>query len=64
MMQKVDQSMIASDHLLKALWHAEYQGRFGLYRAGIILLADMGIEFDMAAWGRRLLEEVIPQVSK
>jgi len=61
-MRKVDQSVTSSDHLLKALWQSEYQGRFGTYRLAIILLADMGLELGMTASSRRLMEEIMPQV--
>ena len=58
----MNQSLGAVDHLLKALWQSEYQGRFYLYRLSIILLADMGLELGMTDWSRRLMEEIIPQV--
>lgn len=60
--QKVNQSTTSIDHLLKALWHSEYQGRFHLYRLGMILLADAGLELGMTVWSKRLIEEVMPQV--
>ena len=50
------------DQLLTALWHAEYHGRYGLYRTAVILLADVGLEFGMTKWCRRVLDEVMPQV--
>jgi len=61
-MRKVDQSVSSSDHVLKALWQSEYQGRFGTYRLAVILLADMGLELGMTASSRRLIEEIMPQV--
>jgi len=50
------------DHLLKALWHSEFLCRFALYRTGIILLADISLEFGMSKRSRQILEEVMPQV--
>ncbi|GJE95105.1 hypothetical protein PsYK624_112850 [Phanerochaete sordida] len=48
--------------LLNVLWHAEFQQRFGSYRTALVLLADVGLEYGMTAWCRRLLEDVMPQV--
>jgi hypothetical protein len=50
------------DKLLVALWHAEFQCRYGLYRSGLILLADISLEFGMTKKSRRMLEEIMPQV--
>lgn len=50
------------EQLLTALWHAEFQCRYGLYRTAIILLADIGLEFGMTKWCRRLIDEIMPQV--
>ncbi|KAH8117473.1 hypothetical protein DFH11DRAFT_1575228 [Phellopilus nigrolimitatus] len=60
--RKVNQAVMSVDHILKALWQAEYQGRFRLYRLAMILLADVGLEFGMTAWSRKLVEEVMPQI--
>jgi anaphase-promoting complex subunit 5 len=60
--QKVDHSINALDHLLKALWQSEYQGRFRLYRLSMALLADLGLELGMTLRSRKLAEEVMPQV--
>ena len=57
-----EQSHASVDQLLTALWHAEYHGRYHLYRTAIILLADVGLEFGMTKWCKRLLDEVMPQV--
>ncbi|KAI0781023.1 hypothetical protein BD413DRAFT_501848 [Trametes elegans] len=62
MMREVDQSHTCVDQLLTALWHAEYQGRYALYRTAIVLLADVGLEFGMTKWSRRILDEVMPQI--
>lgn len=51
------------EKLLVALWHAEFQCRYGLYRSGLILLADIALEFGMTKKSRRILEEIMPQVS-
>ncbi|EJD06020.1 uncharacterized protein FOMMEDRAFT_166316 [Fomitiporia mediterranea MF3/22] len=61
-MRKVNQGASSVDHILKALWQSEYQGRFRLYRLAMILLADVGLEFGMTVWSRRLVEEVLPQL--
>ncbi|KAI0316674.1 hypothetical protein OF83DRAFT_1172648 [Amylostereum chailletii] len=56
------QAAISMEHLLKGLWHAEYQCRYGSYRTGIILLADVGLEFGMSKRSRKIIEEILPQV--
>lgn len=60
--QSFDKSVTVVDHLLRALWEAEYQGRFSLYRLGIVLLADVGLEFMMTKWSTSILDDVMPQV--
>ncbi|KAI0362002.1 hypothetical protein OH77DRAFT_1416202 [Trametes cingulata] len=62
MMRRVDHAHTAVDQLLTALWHAEYQGRYALYRTAVVLLADVGLEFGMTNWSRRILDEVMPQI--
>ncbi|CDO70809.1 hypothetical protein BN946_scf184798.g125 [Trametes cinnabarina] len=54
--------MVMFPLLLTALWHAEYQGRYGLYRTAVVMLADVGLEFGMTKWCRRILDEVMPQI--
>lgn len=49
--------------LLRALWHAEFQQRWGLYRVALVMLADVGLEFGMTKWSRRLIEDILPQVT-
>ncbi|OCH95526.1 hypothetical protein OBBRIDRAFT_816439 [Obba rivulosa] len=61
-MRGVDQAHTCIELLLTALWYAEFQGRYGLYRTAIILLADVGLEFGMTKWCRRILEEIMPQI--
>ncbi|KAI9566459.1 hypothetical protein HD554DRAFT_2115980 [Boletus coccyginus] len=56
------QAVTTIQPLLQSLWHAEFQGRFPLYRVGIILLADIGLEFGMTKHCQRLLEGILPQV--
>ncbi|KAG9318449.1 hypothetical protein JVU11DRAFT_540 [Chiua virens] len=56
------QAVTAIQPLLQSLWHAEFQGRFPLYRVGTILLADIGLEFGMTKHCKRLLEGILPQV--
>ncbi|TBU65923.1 hypothetical protein BD310DRAFT_912363 [Dichomitus squalens] len=62
LMRMCEQSHASVDQLLTALWHAEYHGRYNLYRTAIILLADVGLEFGMTKWCRRLMDEVMPQI--
>lgn len=50
------------DKLLVALWHAEFQCRYGLYRTGLIMLADISMEFGLSQKARRMVEDVMPQV--
>ncbi|PIL23911.1 hypothetical protein GSI_13662 [Ganoderma sinense ZZ0214-1] len=57
-----EQSHASVDQLLTALWHAEYHGRYNLYRTAIILLADAGLEFGLTKWCKRLVDEVMPQI--
>ncbi|KAH7889726.1 hypothetical protein F5I97DRAFT_1924243 [Phlebopus sp. FC_14] len=56
------QAVTAIQPLLHSLWQSEFQGRFPLYRLGVILLADMGLEFGMTKHCRRLIEGILPQV--
>ena len=62
LLQMCEQSHASVDQLLTALWHAEYHGRYNLYRTAIVLLADAGLEFGMTKWCKRLIDEVMPQV--
>lgn len=61
--QQVGQAATAVEQLLRALWHSEFQCRFGSYRTAIILLADVGLKFGMTKRSKRVLEEIMPQVS-
>lgn len=61
--KQCDQATSAIDGLLTSLWHSEFLGRLNLYRTGIILLADVGLEYGMSKRSRRILEEIMPQVS-
>jgi hypothetical protein len=60
--QKVNQSHAAVDKLLVGLYKAELQGRYDLYRIGMMLLADVGMEFGMSKRCLRIMEEIMPQV--
>lgn len=51
------------DKLLVALWHAEFQCRYGLYRTGLVMLADISMEFGMSQKARRMVEDIMPQVT-
>ncbi|TFK54918.1 hypothetical protein OE88DRAFT_1710679 [Heliocybe sulcata] len=48
--------------LLTSLWDSEFQCRFGSYRTGITLLADMGMQFGMAKRSKKILQDIMPQV--
>jgi len=61
--QQVGQATAAVEQLLRALWHSEFLCRYGSYRTAIILLADIGLEFGMTKHCKRILEEIMPQVS-
>ncbi|KAJ7046748.1 hypothetical protein C8F04DRAFT_1061598 [Mycena alexandri] len=61
-MQQCDQATSAIDGLLTSLWHSEFLGRLNSYRTGIILLADVGMEYGMSKRSRRILEEIMPQI--
>ncbi|KAF7363413.1 ANAPC5 domain-containing protein [Mycena sanguinolenta] len=61
-MQQCDQATSAIDGLLTSLWHSEFLGRLNLYRTGIILLADVGLEYGMTQRSRRILEDIMPQI--
>ncbi|KAG2157068.1 armadillo-type protein [Suillus clintonianus] len=56
------QAVAAIQPLLQALWQAEFQGRFPLYRLGIILLADVGLEFGMSDHCQQLILGIMPQI--
>jgi len=61
-MRQIGQAATAVEQLLRALWHSEFRCRYGSYRTGIILLADIGLEFGMTKHSKRILEEIMPQV--
>jgi hypothetical protein len=46
----------------EALWQSEFLCKMGLYRAAIILLADVSLQFGMSRRARKILEEIMPQV--
>lgn len=62
--QRYDQSTTAIEQLLKALWHSEFLTRLTDYRTGIILLADISLEFGMSKRSQRILDEIMPQARK
>ena len=51
------------DKLLVALWHAEFQCRYGLYRTGLVMLADISMEFGLSQKARKMVEDIMPQVN-
>lgn len=58
----MDQAQTAVEHLLRGLWDSEFLCRLNHYRTGIILLADIGLEFGISKRSKRILEEIMPQV--
>ncbi|KII88563.1 hypothetical protein PLICRDRAFT_110769 [Plicaturopsis crispa FD-325 SS-3] len=60
--RRSEQPTNAVEKLLVALWRSEFQGRMDFYRTGMVLLADVGMEFGMTKRSRRILEEIMPQV--
>ncbi|KAF8520196.1 hypothetical protein BU17DRAFT_47043 [Hysterangium stoloniferum] len=48
--------------LLRGLFAAEFRGHWSMYRIGIVLLADLTIDLEMRKYGRRILEEIMPQI--
>ncbi|KAG1782460.1 armadillo-type protein [Suillus placidus] len=56
------QAVAAIQPLLQALWQAEFQGRFPLYRLGMTLLADIGLEFGMSDHCRQLILGIMLQI--
>ncbi|KDQ33264.1 hypothetical protein PLEOSDRAFT_1091403 [Pleurotus ostreatus PC15] len=61
-LREFGQASTAIEQLLTALWHAEFQGRMHLYRTGVILLADVGLEFGLTKRCCTILDEIMPQV--
>lgn len=61
-MMSVHQGSAMVDKLLVALWHAEFQCRYGLYRTGLVMLADISMEFGLSQKARRMVEDVMPQI--
>ncbi|KAF8628477.1 hypothetical protein AX15_003988 [Amanita polypyramis BW_CC] len=61
-MRDCEQASAAVEHLLRALWHSEFLCHFDSYRIGIILLADIGLEFGMSKRCQHILDEVMPQI--
>ncbi|EKM55387.1 uncharacterized protein PHACADRAFT_208907 [Phanerochaete carnosa HHB-10118-sp] len=60
--KQVKQVQNTVESLLNVVWHAEFQQRFGSYRTALVLLADVGLEYGMTKWCRRLIEDIMPQV--
>ncbi|KAF8636546.1 hypothetical protein AX17_003358 [Amanita inopinata Kibby_2008] len=61
-MRHCDQATTAIEHLLRALWHSEFLCHYDFYRIGVILLADIGLEFGMSKRCRHMLNDIMPQV--
>ena len=61
--KQCEQASATVEDLLRALWHSEFLCHFDSYRIGIILLADIGLEFGMSRRCQEILDEIMPQVS-
>lgn len=61
-LRKCGQATNGMEYLLKALWHSEFLFRLHEYRTGIILLADVGLEFGMSRRSRALVDDIMPQI--
>ncbi|KAG7098994.1 hypothetical protein E1B28_000880 [Marasmius oreades] len=61
-MKECDHASVAIEPLLTALWHAEFLFRIHYYRTGMILLADVGLEFGLSRQCKRMVENIMPQV--
>jgi hypothetical protein len=62
--KQCEQASATVEDLLRALWHSEFLCHFDSYRIGIILLADIGLEFGMSRRCQEILDEIMPQVSR
>ncbi|CAL1704828.1 unnamed protein product [Somion occarium] len=61
-MRQCDQAHRFVEPLLRALWHTEFLQRYGTYRVALVMLADIGLEYGMTKWCRRIIDEIMPQV--
>ncbi|TFK76479.1 hypothetical protein BDN72DRAFT_785411 [Pluteus cervinus] len=61
-LRQCDQAVSAVEQLLTALWHSEFLFRIPLYRTGILMLADIGLEFGLTKKCQRIVEEIMPQI--
>ncbi|KAJ3556968.1 hypothetical protein NP233_g11854 [Leucocoprinus birnbaumii] len=61
-LRKCGQATSGMEHLLRALWHSEFLFRLHEYRTGIVLLADVGLEFGMSKRSRALVDDIMPQI--
>ncbi|KIJ44158.1 hypothetical protein M422DRAFT_169075 [Sphaerobolus stellatus SS14] len=55
-------ALTAIQFLLRGLFAAEFRGHWPMYRIGTVLLADLAGDFGMRKYGRRLLDEIMPQI--
>jgi len=60
--QKSHDVLASIQFLLRGLFAAEFRGHWPIYRVGIILLADLAGDFGMRKYGKRVLEEIMPQL--
>ncbi|KAG6818143.1 hypothetical protein H0H87_000048 [Tephrocybe sp. NHM501043] len=61
-LRRCDQATSSIEQLLKSLWQSEFLTRFNDYRTGVILLADITIEFHLPKRSQKILEEIMPQI--
>ncbi|KAK7465863.1 hypothetical protein VKT23_005834 [Stygiomarasmius scandens] len=61
-MRECDQSIIAIEPLLSALWHSEFLLRINFYRTGILFLADIGLHFGLTKRSQNMVEDLMPQL--
>ncbi|KAJ8083776.1 hypothetical protein PM082_002542 [Marasmius tenuissimus] len=61
-MKEREQASMAIEPLLTALWHSEFLFRLHYYRTGMVLLADVGLEFGLSRRCKHLIEDIMPQI--
>uniref|UniRef100_A0A0W0FGE9 Anaphase-promoting complex subunit 5 n=1 Tax=Moniliophthora roreri TaxID=221103 RepID=A0A0W0FGE9_MONRR len=61
-MKERDHATIAIEPLLIALWHSEFLFRLNYYRTGVLLLADVLLEFGLTKRCKQMVEDIMPQV--
>ncbi|KAF8590513.1 hypothetical protein K439DRAFT_1403628 [Ramaria rubella] len=59
---KAKNTLAAIQPVLRGLFAAEFRGHWPIYRIGVVLLADLALDLGMRKYGRRILEEIMPQI--